>query len=122
MDQHSTPGETRFLNPGADGVELWFERVNAVVADAFDVENFDSAFAFFDPEGALISRALPRGECGKSGIYGAGLWGVGRRGGGGLRWGYESTFADGDNVCDSEGVKHIYIRSMIPAYMFSTGH
>lgn len=35
-----------------------------------------------------------------------------------MRWGYESTFADGDNVCDSEGVEHIYIRSVIPAYIF----
>ena len=118
MHQHASPRATRFFDPGADGEELRLERVDAVVADSFDVEDFDPAFAFFDPEGALISSALPRGECGVSGIYGArdGRGGGDRR----LRWGYESTFAHGDDVCDSEGVEHIYIRSMIPAYMFRT--
>lgn len=115
VHQHSTTSKTRFLDPGADRVELRLECVDAIVADALDVEDFDSAFAFFDPEGALISRTLPRGVCGGSGICGVSLCGSGWRGRGRrLRWGYERTFADGDDMCDSQGVKHIYIRSVIP--------
>jgi hypothetical protein len=50
-------------------MELGLERVNAIVAHAFDVENFDTTFALFDPEGTLISRAFWRagGTCGAGG-------------------------------------------------------
>ena len=117
VNQHAASREARFFDPGTDGVQLGLEGVDAVIADALDIEDLDPAFTFLDPERALVSRALRWGDWSAGRICEAGRTGRGGRGRR-LRRGYESTLANGNNVCDSQGVEHIYVRGMVTAYKF----
>ena len=112
VHEHLAARLTRLLDPRADRVQLVLERVDPVVAHAFDIEHLDPPFALFDPEGTrpLSGDALPLNGTDRRDITSSTVH---------LRGRYERTFADGDDMRDAQRMQHIRIRSVISAHPMS---
>ena len=117
MNKHLATLCPRTVDPITNQFELGFKSVDTVVADTFDIKNLDTTLTFFDPKGAVTSRSFTGDELTRRRhVVGVGVL---SRGGGMKRWRNESALADGDDVRDTECMKHVYIRCMIPR---KTGH
>ena len=62
MNKHFTTLCSRTVDPIANRFKLGFKCVDTVIADAFDVEDFDPALTLLNPERALSTRALAWNE------------------------------------------------------------
>ena len=112
MNKHLTPLCPRAVDPIANRFKLGFKSVDTVIADTFDIKDLDATLTFFDPKRTVTSRSFTRDELTRRRhVVGVGVLG---RGGGMKRWRNESALADGENMRDTEYMKHVHIRSMIP--------
>ena len=117
MNKHLTALRPRTVDPIANRFKLGFKSVDTVIADTFDIKDLDATLTFFDPKRAVTSRSFTGDELTRRRhVVGVGVLG---RGGGMKRWRNESALADGDDVRDTECMKHVNIRCMIPR---KTGH
>ena len=111
MNRHLATLCPRTVDPITNWFGLGFKSVDTVIADTFDVKDLDTILTFFDPKSAVTTRSFTGDELTRRRhVVGMGVLG---RGGGMKRWRNESALADGENMRDTEYMKHVHIRSMI---------
>ena len=112
MNKHLTALRPRTVDPIANRFKLGFKSVDTVIADTFDIKDLDATLTFFDPKRAVASRSFTGDELTRRRhVVGVGVL---CRGGGMKRWRDESALANRDDMRDTECMKHVYIRSVIP--------
>ena len=117
MNRHLATLCPRTVDPITNRFGLGFKSVDTVIADTFDVKDLDTTLTFFNPKRAVISMSFTGDELTRRRhVVDVGVLG---RGGGMRQWRNESALADGDDTRDTECMKHVNIRCMIPR---KTGH
>ena len=112
MNKHLAILCPRTVDPITNQFELGFKSVDTVVADTFDAKVLDMILTLFDPKSAVTTRSLTGNELTRRRhVVDVGVL---SRGGGMKRWRNESALADGDDVRDTESVKHERIRGVVP--------
>ena len=107
MNKHLATLRPRTVDPITNQFELGFMSVNTVVADTADVKDLDTILTFFDPKSAVTTRSFTGDELTRRRhVVDAGVLG---RGGGMKQWRNESALAEGDDMRDTEYMKHVHI-------------
>lgn len=115
MDQDLTALLTRLIDPITHRLKLWFQSVDTVVTHAFNIQNLDATLSLFMPQRTMSSRSFPRNEMrsrSRSMIRSSRI--VPSMRGHMMRRRYQRTLAYRNNVRDTESMKHIHVRRMIP--------
>ena len=107
MNKHLAILCPRTVDPIANRFKLGFKSVDTVIADTFDIKDLDATLTFFDPKRAVASRSFTGDELTRR-RHAVRMRVLGR-GGRMKRWRNESALADGDDVRDTECMKHVYI-------------
>ena len=107
MNRHLATLCPRTVDPITNQFELGFKSVDTVIADTFDVKDLDTILTFFDPKSAVTTRSFTGDELTRRRhVVDAGVLG---RGGGMKQWRNESALAEGDDMRDTEYMKHVHI-------------
>ena len=107
MNKHLAILCPRTVDPITNQFELGFKSVDTVVADTFDAKVLDMILTLFDPKSAVTTRSFTGDELTRRRhVVDVGVVG---RGGGMKQWRNESALAEGDDMRDTEYMKHVHI-------------